>query len=61
MNNFSREYTGALVIVIISVLKAFGVELGTEEVTAIVTGAVAVFVAVARYRKGDVTLSGTRK
>lgn len=57
----SQEYVGALVIVLVSVLKLFGVELGNDVVTAIVTGLVGVYVAYRRYSKGDITVGGVRK
>lgn len=59
--SFSHEYVGAIVIVIVSLLKVFGVELGNEEVTTIVTGFVALWVAIRRFSKGDVTLGGLKK
>lgn len=57
----SNEYVGALVILLVQVLKLFGVELGNEEVTTIVSGLVAVWVAFKRYSKGDITMGGVRK
>ncbi len=57
----SQEYIGALVILLISVFKLFKIELGNEEVTAIVTGVVALYVAFRRYQKGDITALGARK
>ena len=57
---FSKEYVGAVVIIIVSVLKAFGIDIATDTVTAIVTGAVALVIAIARYRKGDISLGGVK-
>lgn len=59
--SFSHEYVGAIVIVIVSLLKAFGVDIGNEEVTTIVTGFVALWIAIRRFSKGDVTLGGLKK
>ena len=56
----SHEYLGAAVIVIISIAKAFGYELGNDEVTTIVTGAVALYVAFRRFQKGDIKVSGVK-
>jgi energy-converting hydrogenase Eha subunit E len=56
----SKEYTGAIVIVIVSLANAFGLELGNDVVTALVTGVVGIYVAVARYRKGDITVAGVK-
>lgn len=56
----SQEYLGAVVILLISVLKLFGIELGNEEVTTIVAGLVALYVAFRRFKKGDITPLGAR-
>lgn len=57
----SQEYIGSLAIVLISILKMFGVSLASEEAITIITGAVALWVAVRRYQKRDITLAGFRK
>lgn len=59
--NFSQEYLGAIVILLVQVLKMFGVELATEEVTTIVTGAVALWVAIRRFSKGDINMGGVKQ
>lgn len=59
--NFSQEYLGAIVILLVQVLKMFGVELATEEVTTIVTGVVALWVAIKRYSKGDISMGGVKQ
>lgn len=58
---FSQEYLGAIVILLVQVLKMFGVELAESEVTTIVTGFVALWVAVKRFQKGDISLSGVKQ
>lgn len=60
MTSYSQEFIGALVIVLVSVLKIFGVELGSDLVTAIVTGLLAIYVAYRRFTKGDITPLGRR-
>lgn len=57
----SQEYIGALAILLVSALKILGVNIGNEEVTTIVTGVVALWVAIRRYKRGDITMGGTRK
>ena len=57
----SHEYVGALVILLVSGLKLFGIELGAENATALVTGLVAVYVAFRRYQKGDINALGAKK
>lgn len=61
MNDFSKEYIGSLAIVVISLLKAFGVEIESDVVTGIITGGIALYVAYRRFKRGDITLGGTRK
>ena len=58
---FSQEYLGAIVILLVQVLSLFGVELAKEEVTTIVTGAVALWVAIKRFQKGDISLGGIKQ
>lgn len=57
----SQEYIGALAILLVSILKLLKIEVGNTEVTTIVTGAVALWVAVRRFQKGDITALGSRK
>lgn len=59
--NLSQEYIGSIVIVLISILKAFGIDLGNDVVTAIVTGAIGVYVAYRRFSKKDITPLGVKK
>lgn len=57
----SREYTGAIVLVLGSLLKLSGHELPSVELETIVVGLVALGIAVARYFKGDITVFGAKK
>jgi uncharacterized membrane protein len=57
----SHEYVGAIAILIVSILNSFGIEVGNEAITGIVTGVVALYVAIRRYQKGDITVGGMRK
>lgn len=57
----SQEYIGSLVILLVSVLKLLKVNIGNDEVTQIVTGFVALWVAYRRFAKGDITVVGSRK
>lgn len=57
----SQEYIGALVIALVAVLKLFKIEVASDEVTTVVTGLVALYVAFRRYSKGDITALGARK
>ena len=57
----SQEYIGALAILLVSVLKMFKIEIASDAITNLLTGALAVWVAVRRYRKGDISIGGIRK
>ena len=57
----SQEYIGAIVIVLVSVLKMFGIEIASDALTGLLTGVVAIWIAVRRYQKKDITLLGVRK
>ena len=60
MQNFSQEYIGALALVIVSVLKIFGVEIANDAITGIITGVIAIYIAFRRLKKGDITLLGRK-
>ena len=57
----SQEYIGAIVVVLVSLLGLFKIEIGNEVLTALITGIVGVWVAVRRYQKGDINKLGVRK
>lgn len=56
----SNEYVGAIAILIVSGLKMFGIELANDVVMGLVTGVVALWIAVRRYQKGDINVLGGR-
>lgn len=57
----SQEYVGAIVILIVSVLKVFKVEVENSAIEGIIIGAIALWVAVRRVKKGDITPLGFRR
>ena len=56
----SKEYTGAIAILLVSVLKIFGIELENDVVSGLVVGAIALFVAISRKAKGDIDVLGRK-
>ena len=56
----SQEYIGALVILVVSVLKIFGIQVASDSINGIVVGVVALWIAFRRYQKGDITVVGKR-
>ena len=57
---FSQEYVGAIVIFVVGVLQAFGVQVASDAINGIVVGVVALYVAFRRHSKGDITVVGKR-
>ena len=57
----SQEYIAAIVIILVSLLKVFGIEIGSDVITGIVTGVLALWVAIKRHARGDITPLGVRK
>jgi hypothetical protein len=56
----SQEYILALVLVVGSALKIFGIELDNSALEGILGGAVALWIAVRRQSKGDIDIFGRR-
>lgn len=57
----SQEYLLSIVLVIGGVLKFFGIEIENSALEGLVGGVIALYVAIRRYNKGDITLGGFRK
>ena len=57
----SQEYIAAIALMIVGIFKAFGIQVGSDSITGILTGGIALFIAIRRVKKGDITLGGVRK
>jgi hypothetical protein len=57
----SQEYISALVILIVSTLKVFDLEIASEAVEGLIVGLLALWIAIRRYTKGDITVLGVKK
>lgn len=57
---FSKEYVGAIAILVVSILGAFGVEVVAEDVTNLIVGVIALVVAISRKAKGDINVLGIK-
>jgi uncharacterized membrane protein len=57
---FSHEYIGALALLVVGILQLFGVAVEQDTITGIVTGVIAVWIAVRRVGKGDITVLGRK-
>lgn len=60
MSNYSSEYIGAIALVIYGVLKGFGIELESGVLEGILTGVIALVIAVRRKMKNDIDILGRR-
>lgn len=61
----SQTYVSAIVAILATLLPKLGVQVGSEELTSIISAVVVVvsgiWIIVRRYKKGDIKLSGRRK
>lgn len=57
----SQEYVGAIVVLLVSVLKLLGIEIGSDVITSLITSVIAIWIAIRRYQKGDITMGGLKK
>ncbi len=58
---YSQEYLASIAIIVVSVLKYFGIEIGSDTITTFLTAALAIYVAIRRYQKKDITVLGVKK
>ena len=56
----STEYSGAIAIVVVSILKMFGVEIANDIVAGLVVGVVALWIAFRRKARGDINALGVK-
>jgi hypothetical protein len=57
----SQEYILSIVLVLGGVLKLFNIEIENSSLEGLIGGAIALYVAIRRYQKKDITLMGFRK
>ena len=58
--NLSHEYVGSLAILVVMVLKSFGIEIENDAVSGLLVGAVALWVAIRRKARGDISVLGVK-
>ena len=56
----SQEYIAAIVLIAVGILKAFGIELPSDALQGIITGVIAIYIAIRRYKKGDIDVLGRK-
>jgi len=57
----SKEYVSAIVVLIVALLQIFKIEVAPEAITSIITGVLALYLAFKRYKRGGITVVGSRK
>ena len=57
----SQEYILAIVLILGGVLKVFGIEIENSALEGIIGGAIALWIAIKRYKRGDISLGGVKK
>lgn len=57
----SQEYIASLVVIVASILAVFKIHVGNEEITAVVTGAAAIWVIIRKIQKGEINAFGVKK
>ena len=57
----SQEYILSIVLVLGGILKAFGIEIENSALEGIIGGVIALYIAFRRFKKGDITVVGSRK
>jgi hypothetical protein len=57
----SQEYLSALAVVLIGILKMFKIDVDNATITAFITVVLGAWIAIRRYQRGDIKLSGVRK
>jgi hypothetical protein len=64
----SKEYLGAIAIVVISILRLFNIEISIETVQGFITSlselivtGLGIWIAILRYKRGDITKLGVKK
>jgi hypothetical protein len=57
----SQEYLSAIVILVVSVLGLFKIQVENEVITSLVVGAFGLWIAIRRHGKGDINIVGVLK
>ena len=61
----SQEYVGAFIIILVTLLPQFGIQIETAELTAMVQAIITVitgaYIMYRRFKQGDITIAGFRK
>ena len=60
-NIMSQEYIASIAILVVSVLKIFGIEVQNDVITSLVVAILALVVAIRRKMRGDINVLGMRK
>ena len=61
MPNFSHQYISAIAVIAVSIFQLFHIEVTLDVVTSLITGVAGIWIAIKRYKQGDITLGGVKK
>ena len=65
MNNISTTYISSVIIILVSILNAFKINIGTAELTPVIEGLVTgiggLYIIWKKWKNGEITASGVRK
>ena len=57
----SQEYVLSIVLVLGGILKLFKIEIENSALEGLIGGVIALWIAIRRFKKGDITIGGFRK
>jgi hypothetical protein len=57
----SKEYVFSIVLLLGGLLKIFGIEIDNSALEGLIGGCIALYIAIRRYKRGDINIVGARK
>lgn len=57
----SQEYILAIAVTIVGVLQLFGIVVEQSAIVGIISGVAGIWIAIRRFKRGDITVLGSRK
>lgn len=54
----ATDYIAAIALIVVGVLKTFGILVAPDAITGIITGVFAIYIAFKRHQQGDITAFG---
>jgi hypothetical protein len=57
----SREYIVSIALLVAALLKVFGIQMESGVLEGLIAGVAALYLAIRRYKRGDITIVGSKK